>query len=99
MWGWKTVERQVSPSGSLNEARDILIREGFSEHVENPGHVIMKRSGTQLAVSSQAFPIELAIAEAETGLFLQLRYDTFALFDTGDLGQLADSLAEKLRRS
>ncbi len=99
MWGWKTVERQVSPRVLLDEARDILIREGFSEHVKNPSHVIMKRSGTQLAVSGEKFQIELAFAEAETGLFLQLRYDTFALFDTGDLGQLADSLAEKLCRS
>lgn len=99
MWGWKTVERQLSPSVSLDEARDILIREGFSEHVKNPSHVIMRRSGTQLAVSGEKFPIELVIAEAESGLFLQLRYDTFVLFDTGDLGQLADSLAEKLCRS
>ncbi len=96
MWGWKTVERQITPSISLENARDLLIEEGFSEHVANPNHIIMKRSGTQLAVSGEKFPVELAVAQAETGLFLQLRYDTFALFDTGDLGRLADSLAEKL---
>jgi len=90
---------EVSPSVSLDEARDILIREDFSEHVKKPSHVIMKRSGTQLAVSGEKFPIELVIAEAESGLILQLRYDGFVLFDTGDLGQLADSLASKLQRS
>lgn len=99
MWGWKTVGRQVSPSVSLDEACDILRREGFSEHVKNPGHVIMKRSGTSLTVFGEEIPIELAIAEAESGLFLQLRYDAFVLLDTGDLAQLADSLAENLRRS
>ncbi len=98
MWGWKTEEREVGSSVSLDEARDILIREDFFEHVKNPSHVIMKRSGTQFTASGEIFPIELAVAEAETGLFLQLRYDTFALFDTGDLGRMADSLAEKLCR-
>lgn len=97
MWGWKTVERQVSPSVPLEEARDILIREGFSEHVTNPSHLIMKRSGTQFTVSGEKVPIELAIAKAKTGLFLQLRYDTFCLFDTGDLDKLADTIVEKLR--
>ena len=98
MWGWKAVERQVSPSVSLDEARGILSHEDFSEHVKNQSHVIMKRCGTWFTVSGEKLPIELAIAETETGLFLQLRYDTLVLYDTGDLGWLADSLAEKLRR-
>ena len=99
MRGWKTVERQVSRSVSLDEARDIAIREGFSEHVKNPSHVIMKRSGTQLTASGEKVPLELAIAKADVGLFLQLRYDTFVLFDTGDLDKVADDLASRLGRA
>ena len=99
MWGWKTVERRINPSVSFDEARDIAVENGFAEHIKNPTHVVLKRSGTQLTASAEKIPLELAIAEADEGLFLQLRYDTFVLGDTGDLGKLADDLAAKLRRA
>jgi len=51
---------------------------------------------TKVAPKGEAIPIELVLAEARQGLFIQLRYNTFALFDTGDLGRLADALAERL---
>ncbi len=99
MWGWKTVERQVNPSVSIDEARNIAVQNGFAEHIKNPSHVVLKRSGTQLTTSGEKIPLELAIAEADEGLFLQLRYDTFVLFDTGDLDKLADDLAGKFRQA
>ena len=97
MWGWKTVERHIDSSVSLDEARDILAREGFEERVGNPGHRIFNKSGTDLTVSAEKVTLELALAEADSGLFLQLRYDTFVLFDTGDLDQVADGIVAKLR--
>ena len=99
MWGWKTVERQVNPSVSIDEAKKIAVQNGFAEHVKNPSHIVLKRSGTQLTTSVDKVPLELAIAEADEGLFLQLRYDTFVLGDSGDLDKLADDLAAKLRRT
>lgn len=96
MLGWKTVEKTIDPSVSLEEARTILREAGFREHVVNPEHIIFKRSGTQLTVKGNKIPIEVAVAKAESGLFLQARYDTFALFDTGDLAKVADDLAAKL---
>ena len=97
MWGWKTVERQVNPSVGLAEARDIVVQEGFTEHVKNPSHIVFKRSGTTLTVSGEKAPLEMAIAEADDGLFLQLRYDAFMAFDTGDLDRLADELVARLQ--
>ncbi len=99
MWGWKTVERQVNPSVSIGEAKEIAVQNGFTVHIKNPSHVVLKRSGTSDTVSVKKVPLELAIAEADAGLFLQLRYDTFVLADTGDLHKLADDLAAKLRRA
>ena len=99
MWGWKTVERKINHSVSVDEARDIAVQNGFVEHIKNPSHVVLKRSGTQLTTSGDKLPLELAIAEADEGLFLQLRYDTFVLGDSGDLDKLADDLAAKLRRA
>ena len=41
-------------------------------------------------------PLELAIAESGRGLFIQLRYETFLLFDTGDLNEIAGEIAAEL---
>ena len=40
--------------------------------------------------------MELAIAKSDRGLFIQLRYEHFVLFDTGDLKSVADEIAEAL---
>jgi len=74
MWGWKTIEMNIYPSVSIEESLQILKNEGFTLHVRNPEHVILKRSGTQFAIKGESFPIEVALAKAERGLFLQARY-------------------------
>mgnify|MGYP006281537575 CR=1 FL=1 len=96
MWGWKPVERNIETSVTLEQACSIMKEAGFDEHVTNPDHVIFRRTGTQLTVKGEKFPIEVALAKSGGGLFLQVRYDTFALFDTGDLAKLADELVAKL---
>ena len=40
--------------------------------------------------------VEVSLAKSDTGLFIQVRYSTFVLFDAGDLGQLADDFVAKL---
>jgi hypothetical protein len=96
MLGWKPVERRIDPSLSLREAKAVLEDMGFEEHVVNPEHIIMKREGTQRTLRGEKLPIEAALAEAESGLFLQVRYATFALFDTGDLESFTDDVASRL---
>lgn len=68
----------------------------FGEHIGNPGHVIFRRVGTQFAVKGDTFPAEAASAESKNGLFLRARDDSFALFGTGVLEELADDFAEIL---
>lgn len=101
MWGWKSIERIIEPSVSLRDAKEILVGQGFRVHASNPHHVILKSAGTEnpwttLAPDGENVPIELAIAESHDGLFMHLRYETFVLFDTGDLERFADSLATSL---
>jgi hypothetical protein len=96
MLGWKPVERRIDPSLSLEEAKAVLEDMGFEDHVVNPEHIIMKREGTQRTLRGEELPIEAAVAEAESGLFLQVRYATFALFDTGDLESFTDDVASRL---
>ena len=102
MWGWKAVERLVDRSVSFEEARSVLQDQGFRLVVSNPGHAIFKSAGTEnpwttLTPDGRDVPIELALAKGHDGLYLHLRYETFCLFDTGDLGDFADGIAALLR--
>jgi len=97
MLGWKAAERRIEPSIPLEQAKVIMKEAGFIEHVSNPEHAIFKRAGTQAALKGEKFTIEVALAKSESGLFLQARYDTFVLFDTGDLEKFADELVSKLK--
>ena len=96
MWGWKAVERIIDPSVSLEQAREIIKAAGFKESAVNPEHIIFKQTGTQWTIKGENLPVEVVIGSAESGICLQARYDSFALFDTGDLAKLADELVSKL---
>lgn len=96
MRGWKTVERTIPGPVLIDLAVSRVTDLGFAVHARQPGHVVLHRAGTQKTARGERFPLELTIAEAEDGLFLRLRYDTFVLFDTGDLERLADDLADAM---
>jgi len=101
MRGWKTAQRIVDPSVTFERSKEILQEQGFQLRVSNPSHAIFKSEGTKSPWTSVApegddVPVEVAVAEGHNGLHLQLRYDTFVLFDTGDLDRFADDLAELL---
>ena len=96
MWGWKAIETKIDTSVSLEQAKEILEEAGFKERNVNPEYVFFKRKGTQFALKGEKMPIELFIGNTDAGMFLKLRYDSFVLFDTGDLAQIADDLVSKL---
>jgi hypothetical protein len=98
MWGWKTVERLIEPSVSFDEAKQLLQQHGFRLHASHPAYAVFQRPGTQLTLKGKNMPLDLALAQSHSGLSLQLRYGTFCLFDTGDLGQVADEIAHLLIR-
>jgi hypothetical protein len=98
MWGWKAVERLIEPSVSFSDAKQILQQHGFKLHASHPAYAVFRSPGTESPWTTPApevrnVPLELALAQSHTGLYLQLRYGTFVLFDTGDLGRLADEIA------
>jgi hypothetical protein len=97
MDGWNAVERTVDEPVLLDIAVERVESLGFAPVVRNPGHVLLRRDGTQWTLRGERFPLELALAESDDGVFVQLRYDTFVAFDTGDLEGLADELAAAVR--
>ena len=104
MWGWKTADRTIEPSVSFEEAKRIVQEGGFEIAVSNPSHAVFKRPGiesgwTKFAPKGENVPLELAIAASDRGLFIQLRYETFVLFDTGDLNDIASEIAAELAES
>lgn len=85
MWGWKSIERSVATGAGLDSARAILVDRGYEVSKETDGVLFMKKPGTQFALQGQKMPVEIAVATSSDGLFLQARYASFVLFDTGDL--------------
>jgi hypothetical protein len=101
MWGWKAVERLIEPSLSFEDAKAVLQEHGFQLHASHPAYAVFISSGNQNPWTTplpdvRNVPLELALAKSHSGLFIQLRYGTFILFDTGDLDRLANGIADLL---
>lgn len=94
--GWKPVEREIAHPLPLDTAVECAQQRGFGVQRRHDGYALLRRQGTQLALSGVRLPLELALVQGGSGLFVQLRYDTFVAFDTGDLDQMADELAQAL---
>jgi len=96
MWGWKSVERFIDNVPYETAKKYIVDEFQFFEKKVNESYSIFQRSGTQLTIHGKNFPLELAFAKKDHGIFLQLRYDFFMFFDTGDLSRFADEIIERL---
>lgn len=97
MWGWKTVEREIQPAISVEEARQRLTDVGFEEQSQGESHGLFRRDGTQFTRDGRNVSLEVAVVEESDRLVLQIRYDQFVLFDTGDLERYADEVAASLQ--
>ena len=101
MWGWKTADKTIEPSVSFEEAKRIVQEDGFELSTSNPSHAVLRRAGTEsgwtkFSPKAENLPLDLAVAKSDRGLFVQLRYEHFVLFDTGDLDKVADEIAAAL---
>ncbi len=90
MWGWKTVERSITPAVGPDRASEILGAFGFVPRLANKAFIILSKEDPA---------IEAAVAQTETGVFLQLRYGQFVIYDGGHLVELANQLASLLTPS
>lgn len=96
MWGWKTLERQIASGLTQDEVRETMREEGFLERLVNGDLSIFNRCGTVFTMQGEKMPLEASLSRGERGLLLQLRYNTWVIFDTGDLCRVADRLAVRL---
>lgn len=91
MLGWKPVVRNLDGI-DLEDATTAMLRQGFVEYDRGDGYAVLKKSGTQLTTKGENFALEAALAQPDDGVELQIRYDGFVLFDTGDLEAAADRI-------
>ena len=79
--------------------RTQLEAEGFEQQSGDSRHATFFREGTRVTTDGQKTPVELAIAETDSGLIMHLRYRSFVLFDTGDLEKFGSDVEEILQSS
>ena len=92
MLGWKPAVRNLE-GVTLDDATAALLRQGFVEYDRGQDYAVMKKDGTQFAAKGEKFASEAALAQQGDDVELQIRYDSFVLFDTGDLEEAADRIA------
>ena len=73
--------------------------EGYAEEFADEQCALLRRKGTPFTVWGSKLTIEAFLAASPNELFLQLRYGSFVIFDTGDLKRLAEELTTKLSSS
>ncbi len=93
--GWATAEREIE-GALVDQVVERASGIGFTPITRDVGQTVLRRGGAHLAARSSSMPLELTLSETEEGVRARLRYDTFVVFDTGDLEELLDRLIPEL---
>lgn len=93
MLGWKAVSEKIN-NVNIDDAKMILRQAKFVIKEEGEAHVVLHKKGTQLTTESSKVALEAALIQDGQDIIMHLRYDTFVLFDTGDLKREAVKLKE-----
>lgn len=88
------------PGVGVEGAVGVLRRHGFDEHDEVADEVVLAKPGTPWTLRAHQLPLKVTLAADDEGpaVRLALRYDSFVLFDQGDLEAEADRLCRALSR-
>jgi len=83
---------------SLNKEKCInfFIRYGYYIHTEDDKSVVLRKAGTEFTTAGEKFPKELSIFFKNNETEIALKYDTFVLFDTGDLQEELDLISNRI---
>lgn len=82
----------------LNKEKCItfFIRYGYFIHTEDNQSLVMRKPGTEFTTAGEKFPKELSISFKNNETEIALKYDTFVLFDTGDLKEELDLIINRI---
>lgn len=77
----------------------FFIRYGYFIHSEDETTLVMRKSGTEFTTDGEKFPKELTILFNDKKTEVSLKYDTFVLFDTGDLQKELDLISNRIEKN
>ncbi len=82
----------------LNKEKCIsfFIRYGYFIHTEDDKNLVLRKAGTEFTTAGEKFPKELSLTFNNTETEISLKYDTFVLFDTGDLQEELDLISNRI---
>jgi len=85
----------------LNKEKCInyFVRYGCFIHTEDDKTLVMRKSGTEFTTAGEKFPKELTILFNNQKTKVSLKYDTFVLFDTGDLQEELDLISNRIEKN
>lgn len=95
MLGWKSVQETIE-NITLNEMKMYLRQERFVLKEEGEYYAVLQRKGTELTVEGKKLPLEVALIQEANHIKIHLRYNTFVLFDTGDLKKELDLIIKRI---
>ncbi|QWX82633.1 hypothetical protein H0I23_09145 [Cellulophaga sp. HaHaR_3_176] len=83
---------------TLNKEKCItfFIRYGYYIHTEDDKLVILRKPGTEFTSAGEKFPKELSFFFKTDETEIRLKYDTYVLFDTGDLQEELDLISNRI---
>lgn len=83
---------------SLNKEKCInfFIRYGYFIHIEDGKTLILRKAGTEFTTSGEKSPKELSMLFKNNETVVSLKYDTFVLFDTGDLHEELNLISNRI---
>jgi len=96
MLGWKSVSETLKNT-SIEDAKMFLRQERYIIKNEGEQFAVLLRKGTQFTIEGKKVSLEVALVQENTSVIITLRYDTFVLFDTGDLQDELTGLCQRIK--
>ncbi len=93
-----TAATTTLPVGDLGQAADALRGFGFHDHRVDADARVMTKPGNRFAFRGHQRPLAARLEERDDGVKLELRYDQWLVFDSGELSRHAKRIADSLAR-
>lgn len=93
-----TTATTTLPVDRLGDAVDALRGFGFHDHRVDADARIMTKPGNRFALRGHQRPLAARLEERAEGVELELRYDQWLVFDSGELTRHAQRIADSLAR-
>lgn len=89
----------INQSLKKEKCVNFFNRHGYGINKNDKHTIVLKKPGTIWTFNGKDMPLEITILFRDESTQLSLKYDAFALFDTGDLQKELDEISIGLMQS